>query len=633
VTVRLGLIVAPLDPLLDSEAARREALAWLRGQLARRGFQVAIVGAGDNPSTHLEQTLAGMSSADVVLVHVSGRLEGSDSVAMGRASALRLADLGGLLAACAAGYVSVILDLQRDVDRAEERNDTEIATAAARPLAGAERGQSVLAALRPAVQGADRISFTRKAIPPFDARDGPPSGEELLSVMHDRASASDPSGERAGGIVFLRGAPDPTIDGLIARATAARDWPRVVELRLDRAQTLATAGPRIHELSSVARMLLAELQDAEGAIEVLEQARSLDLRRAGVLELLKHAYEAAGRAPPIDPAEFLAAFTAHSVAGQTDAALLDAMALVEMGAAEPVHEALVDEQRSVGPVQILKPLDTGAWSALRAPGFDQSLAALLASIHEAAIGVRIEQMQSSRKIPSLDPAQRLDSESTVSAVRTFHWAARVLGVTCPDLFAAPEGAEGLVTQVAAKRPSILLAPSALSGTPTKQLAFLAGSSLAWHLPEYQCLLYYRSLDDLEELVRATLAIAATGEPSSGASKAPKHSLERRLARHLGDDGGTAMGEAASKLGARGGEIGLNHWIRSAELTAARTGLLLCGELKTALLAVRSQPRPEGRPTAERITGDLIAFCASQAHRELRARFVAPSQSVPPPPRE
>jgi hypothetical protein len=628
--VRLALIVAPLDPLVDNEAARREALAWLRGHLARRGFQIAIVGAGDNPAAHLERTLANVSSADVVLVHVSGRLEGSDSVAMGPNGALRLADLGELLAARGPGYASAILDLQRDADLGEGRNDTEIATAAARSLAGAEGGYSVLAAVRPAVEGADRMGFTRTAIPPFNDRDGPPSGEELLSSMYDRASAGDPIGAGAHGVVFLRGAPDPTIDGLVARSTAAGDWSRVVELRLDRAQSLAAVRQRIHELSGVARILLGELHDADGAIAVLEQARSLDPKRRALLEELKNAYEAAGRAPPIDPAEYHEAFAAHMRAGQTDAALLDAMALVEMGAAEPAQKALVDELRSVGPVQVLKPLDAAAWSALRAPGFDQSLANLLASVHGAAIGVRIEQMQSSRKLPSLDSAERLDDESTVSAVRTFHWAARVLGVTCPDLYAVAEGPGGFVTQVESKRPSILLSPSALSGTSTKQLAFLAGSCLTWHLPEYQCLLYYHTLDDLEELVQATLRIA--GWHSSGASKAPKDSLERGLARHLGNEERTAIDEAASHLGARGAEKGLDHWLRSADLTAARTGLLLCGELNSALAVVRSQPHPAGRPTAERIAGDLVAFCASPAHAELRARFVAPSPSVPPPSR-
>ena len=104
-------------------------------------------------------------------------------------------------------------------------------------------------------------------------------------------------------------------------------------------------------------------------------------------------------------------------------------------------------------------------------------------------------------------------------------------------------------------------------------------------------------------------------------------MRRVLARRLGADERAAIGEAARRLAARGGEVGLEHWIRSAELTAARAGLLLCGELKTAVAAVRSQSAAPGRPSAERVTSNLVAFCASRAHAALRAQFLRlPSHS-------
>jgi hypothetical protein len=297
------------------------------------------------------------------------------------------------------------------------------------------------------------------------------------------------------------------------------------------------------------------------------------------------------------------------------------MVLEELGVAEPEHEALVERSRSVGPVQVLKPLDASAWEALRAPGFDEVLSALLSAVQDAALAVRVEQMKASRRLPSLDSRARLADESTVSAVRTLHWAARVLGVGCPDLYAGAEGAGDVVMQVPGKRPSIWLGPGVLSGMSSKKLAFLAGSCLTWHRPEYHSLLYYPALEDLRELVRDTLEIAGLDAPSSGPSSRPTGELQRSLARHLSAEDRAAIGEAAGRLGARGGEVELAHWIRSAELTAARAGLLLCGELRTALAAVRSQPRPPGRPSAERVTSDLVAFCASRAHAELRSQFL------------
>jgi hypothetical protein len=435
--------------------------------------------------------------------------------------------------------------------------------------------------------------------------------------MYDRAATVD-TNTGAPGFVLLRGAPDPTVDGLVARATQARDWPRVVELRLDRVEGLASVAQRAEELIAIGRILQVELQDADGAVEVVEHARGLDPTRASVLEALRCAYEASGRAPPIDPAEYAKAFATHRRAGQMDAALLDAMLLEEVGAAEPEHLAVVERSRSVGPVQVLKPLDAPAWSALRAPGFDGALAALLAAVHDAAVAVRVEEKPTSRR-PRLDPATRLDPESTVSAVRTLHWAARVLGVECPDLYAAAEDSGDLVTRIPGPRPSLSLAPSLLSGTSTKQLAFRAGRALTWYRPEYHSMLHYPTLEDLRDLADATLAIAGV---EAGFSSSPSSGeLARALGRHVGAEQRAAIDDAARSLRARGAELRLDHWIRSAELTAARVGLFLGGELKVALGGVRSQPSAPGRPSAERVASDLVAFCASRAHAALRTQFL------------
>jgi hypothetical protein len=185
----------------------------------------------------------------------------------------------------------------------------------------------------------------------------------------------------------------------------------------------------------------------------------------------------------------------------------------------------------------------------------------------------------------------------------------------------------VITQVPGKGPSISLGPGVLSGMSSKQLAFLAGRSLMWHRPEYHCLLYYPTLEDLRELVAATLEIARTDGPSSSESNPSTGELRRALVRHLGAEERAAIVGAAGDLETHG-EVELEHWIRSAELTAARAGLFLCGELKTAVAAVHARPSPPGRPSAERVTSDLIAFCASRAHAELRSRLLTlPAPSV------
>ena len=623
---RFALFVAPTDPLVSSAPARLEALGWLRNQLAGRGFQVAIVGSGSDPLEGLQRAAAALSPGDSVLVHVSGRLVSRDSIAFGATTHLALPAMVDLLAARSPGYLSMILDLVHGElspeDASEPDRSAALASDVAASLGAADRGYSVLAAVRPMAQASDRIAFTRRAMPPLDDG-GPPSTEALLSAMHDRATAADPGAGDAGapGFVLLRGSPDPTVDGLIAQATEAGDWERVVEMRLDRVETLSTVIQRAQELTGIARILRFERHDVDGAIDVLEHARALDPKRATVIEALHSAYEASGRAAPIDPADYAKAFVTHRRAGQTDAALLDAMLLEELGFATAEHLALVEQFRSVGPMQVMKPLDAAALGALRAPGFDEAMAALLVAVHDAAVAVRLEQLRSNRRVPSLDAAARLDAESTVSAVRTLHWAARVLDVGCPELYAGTDAGGEAVTHVPREPPSIALAPQVLSGTSAKQLAFFAGRALTWYRPEYHCMLFYPTLEDLDALVGATLDMASHGGRVTAPSSPSTAEMQRLLGRHLGDAERAAIGEAAARLDARGSELGLEHWIRSAELTAARVGLLLCGELKTAVGGVRSQPSAPGRPSAERVASDLVAFCASRAHAALRAQFL------------
>jgi hypothetical protein len=626
VTSRLALLVAPADPLLSSASGRLEALGWLRNQMAGRGFKVAIAGAGD-PTAELERIGAGLSAGDIVLVHVSGRLVTADSVALSGGGTLALSALSDSLAAREPGYVSMILDLVRDEDL--EREPGDLVSDAAGSLGATERGYPVLAAVRDLSETADRIAFTRLAMPPVED-DGPLSGEALLAAMHERAAA----GPCPGTCAFFGGAPDPTLDGLVAEATQSGDWRRVVELRLDRVETLVAGGPRAQELAAIARILLRELNDPDGAVDVLEHARSVSPKRAAVLEALRHAYEASGRAPPIDPAEYAQAFAAHTRGGHVDAALLDAMLLEEMGAAAPEHLAVLEASRSVGPMQALKPLDADAWHALRAPGFDEALASVFAAVLDAAVAARLEQEQSARR--RSPEGGRLDPESTVSAVRTLHWAAKVLDVTCPDLHPGTEDSGEALTHVPGAQPSITLAPRVLSGTTAKQLAFLAGRALTWCRPEYRTMLYYPTIESLRELVETTLDLV--GLPGRSTTSAGSGELRRLLARHLEAGDRAAVGEAAARLVARGGDVALEtvaleHWIRSAELTAARAGLLLCGELKTAVAGVRGQRSGSGRPPVERVTSDLLTFCASRAHAALRAQFLRmPAQSLPPPSR-
>jgi hypothetical protein len=62
------------------------------------------------------------------------------------------------------------------------------------------------------------------------------------------------------------------------------------------------------------------------------------------------------------------------------------------------------------------------------------------------------------------------------------------------------------------------------------------------------------------------------------------------------------------------------WIRHVELTAARAGLLLAGDLRVAMRLLKSESRAIGELPVDAKRGDLLAFTASRAARDLRERM-------------
>jgi tetratricopeptide (TPR) repeat protein len=340
--------------------------------------------------------------------------------------------------------------------------------------------------------------------------------------------------------------------------------------------------------------------------------------------------EAAAAREPTRVSLYEKAFASHRRTGQTDAALLAALALEELEAADVDHQILIDQFRTVGPVRVRSSLDESTWAALRAPGSDDVLTALFVAVENAAIAARVDELREQRQLVALDPADRLSEASTASIVRSFQWAARVLSVGCPNLYLRDD-VPGGIAAIHSREPSTGLGPSVLSGPSAKELAFLAGRHLTFYRPGHQVLLYYPDRDDLTTLL---LAAAQVAIPKAAApSKDPAVvALRVRIARHIEADELAALRKALRDLDARGGQAALGAWMCSVELTAGRAGLLLSGDLAAATAMLRAESRDVANVPVETRRGDLIAFCASRTHARMRQQFAmtAPESLHPAP---
>ena len=506
---------------------------------------------------------------------------------------------------------------------------------------------------------ADVLEALRRA---YIALDRWPKVIEVTGALVDRAESPEERAElrlaqarvaleRLGdhdrGTLLLEAALelDPTSDQALEALVAARSA-RGQHVQLDLA--VAKLVDRFARMGDVRRAWTAccrlgalrrDAGDIAGAIEALTGALRLypdDLdSRAALAELflvdgdedgaLVELERVAAQAPLHVPTHSRL-FALHVSAERTDRAYFAALALEELDAAHATARAVLEQHRHTGPLRARASLDDTSWSLLRAPGKDDVVEAIFAAISRPAIAASIDERRERKKLVSLDPAQRQSATSTATIVRSFHWAARVLEVACPALYVLDE-VPGDVAAVPLAEPSTAFGPGVLRGLSTKDLAFVAGRHVTYYRPEYNVLVYFPTVDELRVLLVAAVQLAlADVAPPSGAG--PVSSLRARLARHATEDDRAAVADAARRLDARGGRADLAAWARGVELTAARAGLLLCGDLRTAMTRIRAEMR-EGRDGIDSTRADLLAFSASRGLADLHEALAGGRTSIYP----
>ncbi|MDB4940963.1 MAG: domain protein putative component of TonB system [Labilithrix sp.] len=428
---------------------------------------------------------------------------------------------------------------------------------------------------------------------------------------------------------------DKALSALIAVRTRREEWAELAAVyerlinRLAGAQDRARAWEVCRKLGVLRR---DRLLDGPGAIEALRGAVELEPADAESRAALAELYAAKGdRALAVSELEIVAHHAPlraqtyrrlhdlHARAQRPDRAWLTATCLEALGAADVSHELVIEQFRPEGPVRPTTAVEESWWDeCLRAHGADPIVCDILRAVAEPAIALRLEELAARKKLPVLDPATRQDKGSTASVVRTFTWAARALGIALPDLYLRDDVTTGIAA-IPSATPSTGLGLSVRSGMSVQQLAFLAGRHLTYYRPEHYALVFFPSGADVSSLVLNAVRLVIPG-----ISVPPQGEGESKVASGLGQRLSAAQREAleaaVARLDARGGRLDLMAWIRHVELTAARAGLLLAGDLRVPLRMLADEVRPIGELTNETKRGDLIAFAASEGYGKLRERM-------------
>jgi hypothetical protein len=329
------------------------------------------------------------------------------------------------------------------------------------------------------------------------------------------------------------------------------------------------------------------------------------------------------RHDPRDEASLRGLFRAHAHYGDTDRQWLAAHALVYLGAASNDEAEMYRKHRPEGLIQPTSSVSPEGWRRLLFHPDEEVLTGEIFSVIVSAVLLgRVAALRHARLLPALDAARLQDPRtSTVQAVRCFSWAASLLGMSAPPLYADPALAAP-VEMVPGVPPSSRLGKAALSGRSAPELAFLAGRHLAWYREERFVRSLIPGIQDLEDLFLAALTIGNPGLPLNPDIKRRVEPIAKAVEPVLEPLQIDRLRGHFLRFVEEGGRTNLQRWASAADKTALRAGLLLGNDLHAAqkMIELEQTGNAHAAEHLREAMDDLLVFTVSDRYAKLRKQI-------------
>ena len=229
------------------------------------------------------------------------------------------------------------------------------------------------------------------------------------------------------------------------------------------------------------------------------------------------------------------------------------------------------------------------------------------------------------------PDHRVSPVSDSDLAKVYGASARALGLKQTALYLRPEAAEGSVGDpwpdlqvVGMAPPAVIVSNRAIAGRSVTELRFLIGRTLELTQPAYILAAGLPRAEFarlLQSVLRAFHPRHMRGRSVVGAEAMEQAATLRRtlpfkVARKLGE---LFRGQTTTRFDS-------GAWRQAVHLSASRVGLVLCGDLNTALrlviaedLNLADKPVPELLPISTAVR-DLVSFAVSDTFYAARAKL-------------
>jgi hypothetical protein len=204
----------------------------------------------------------------------------------------------------------------------------------------------------------------------------------------------------------------------------------------------------------------------------------------------------------------------------------------------------------------------------------------------------------------------------VTFARTFGWAANVLGLPAPRLYVRSD-VPGALVAVANESPASVAGQTVLTGFSPQELTFICGKHLALYRGEHYIKTLFPTVTELTVLLFAGMKLVVPETPVPQDIEKQIVATAQQLRTFMQPMQLEGLRMVVKKFLAEGAKANIKRWIQCVDITAARSGLLLCADLEIARKILAAEPQQPGDLPPQEKLKELLVFSTSEPYFTLR----------------
>ena len=304
----------------------------------------------------------------------------------------------------------------------------------------------------------------------------------------------------------------------------------------------------------------------------------------------------------------------YTVARDADASWALCQVLSVLKLAEPDEQRFYERMRAETAAPAHESFTEDDWMRVMHPQLDPLLTSVFALIQPAVVAARAQPLTALGLTEEmwLDPSQ-----SDKPMAQTLFYAAGVLGLDIPQIFANPNDPGGL-SYLYTQTPSLQLGLVGMSSQVPPQVAgFVAGRQLAYLRPGLYMRHFIQTGTALKAWLFAAIKLTAPQFPIAPDLEGSVQEALAALKTHLPAAPRDHLSSVVSKLVQSGTSLDLKRWVAGVDLTADRTGFVISHDLQTSAEVIGASDETTAAVTNEERYKQLILFSASSNYFAIR----------------